>query len=128
MGLKVRVSKAEFLTGFNGNPAGITIIADDRDKQLPSQWVPNDARRNADWRDITYLVDQKDAVPKGGLKKAEAEAAIDRAMATWSSVTCANIPIVTRVDTGVGPDLSVGVLGIGKVGIPFRADIVHSGG
>ena len=127
MGLKVRVSKAEFLTGFNGNPTGITIIADDRDKQLPSQWVPNDARRNADGRNITYLVDQKDAVPNGGLRKGEAEAAIDRAMATWNSVTCANIPIVKRVDTGVDPDLIDGLVGFGKVGTPFLADIVHAG-
>src|SRR5262249_22455701 len=130
MGIKVRIIKAEFLTGLSdnpsGNPSGKTIIADDRDKQLPSQWVPNDARRKADGRNITYLVDAKDALPNG-LRKDVAEAAIDRAMATWNSVTCASLPIVKRLDTGADPDLIDGLLGFGKIGTPFLADIVHAG-
>jgi len=141
MKLNVRVIKAEYLqikpnvaivkeaaNGFDGQFAGNnTVIADDRDLRLPSQWVPNDARRNADGRNITYLVDQSDAAPNGGLGSSQTEAAIDRAMATWNSVSCANIPIVKRADSGVDPDLVDGLVGFGSVGTPYLADIVHAG-
>lgn len=127
MGLNVRVGKAEYVAGFNGNFTGNTIVADDRMLRLPSQWVPNDARRNADGRNITYLVDRSDAAPNGGLRSAQTEAAIDRAMSNWDTVSCAGIPIVKRADSGVDPDLFDGLLGFGSVGTPYLADIVHAG-
>jgi hypothetical protein len=127
LGLNVRVYQAEAVTGFSGNPVGMTLIANDRDLRQPVQWVPSDARRNADGRNITYLVDQSDATPNGGLSSAQVEAAIDRAMATWNSVSCASIPIVKRVDSGVDPDIIDGLLGFGSVGTPYLASIVHAG-
>jgi len=141
MGLNVRIAMGEYvqmksngravkeyLDAFDGKFAGSnTIIADDRVLRSPSHWVPNDARRNADGRNITYLVDQSDAVPNGGVGSAQTEAAIDRAMATWNSVTCASIPIVKRTDSGVDPDVFDGVFGFGSVGTPFLADIVLAG-
>jgi hypothetical protein len=127
MGLNLRVIKAEYVTGFNGNAVGNTIIANDRDLQLPSQWVPGDARRSADGRNLRYLVDQSDATPTGGLGSAQVEAAIDRAMSTWNAVSCATIPIVKRADSGADPDLIDGLVGFGSVGTPYLADIVHAG-
>src|SRR5262249_34169927 len=127
LGMNVRVYQAECVTGFSGNPVGMTLIANDRDLRLPQQWVPNDARRNADGRNITYLVDQSDATPNGGLSAAQTEAAIDRAMATWNSVSCVSIPIVKRADSGVDPDIIDGLLGFGSVGTPYLACIVHAG-
>ncbi len=128
LGLNVRVGTAELLVGLNGNHLGITLIANDRDKQLPSQWVPYDARRKADGRNIRYLVDQSDATPNGGLSVAQTEAAIDRASATWNTVNCGGgIPIEKVADTGVDPDLIDGLVGFGSVGTPYLADIVHAG-
>jgi hypothetical protein len=133
----VRVVKAEYVTGLypaglpateaNGKSVGKTIICDDRDLRLPSQWVPGDARRNADGRNITYLVDLSDATPTGGLGSAQVEAAIDRAMASWNAIDCSTIPIVKRVDTGADPDVIDGLLGYGAVGTPHLGDIVHGG-
>jgi hypothetical protein len=130
LNMKVRVIKAEYVTASTANKVnakGNTLIADDRDLRLPSQFVPNDSRRNADGRNITYLVDQSDATPNGGLSSAQTEAAIDRAMGTWNSQTCVSIPIVKRADSGADPDLVDGLLGFGSVGTPYLADIVHAG-
>jgi hypothetical protein len=128
MGSKYRILKAEYVTVRNGKAVGNTIIANDREFQLLSQWVPNDARRNADGRNITYLVDQSDATPNGGLSSVQAEAAIDRAMSTWNAVPCGGgIPIVKRADSGADPDLVDGLFGFGSVGTPNLADIVHAG-
>jgi len=126
-GLGVQLVKVELLGSFNIEHKGITIIDNDRHKQLNSHFVPGDTRRNADGNNITYLVDQSDATPNGGLTSAQAEAAIDRAMATWNSVECAKIPIVKRADSGADPDLIDGLLGFGTVGTPFSADIVQAG-
>jgi hypothetical protein len=130
LNVNYRVLKAEYVTASTANKVnakGNTIICNDRDKQLAAHWVPNDARRNADGRNITYLVDLSDATPNGGLSSAQTEAAIDRAMATWNGVSCASIPIVKRVDTGADPDLVDGLVGFGSVGTPHLADIVHAG-
>ena len=130
MGSKLRVTRAEFLaasSASNGNPVGITIVANDREFWTPSQWAPNDARRNADGTNIRYLVDLSDGAPNGGLISAQTEAAIDRAMNTWNVVDCARIPIVKVADDGTDPDLVDGLLGYGTVGTPHLADIVHAG-
>jgi hypothetical protein len=132
LGLNVRVAKAEYVTASTGsrvNAKGNTLICNDRELQLALHWVPNDARRNADGRNITYVVDQSDATPNGGASSTQVEAAIDRAMGTWNAVTCATIPIVKRADSGVDPDLIDGLVpgGFGSVGTPFLADIVHAG-
>ena len=117
MGSKIRIMKAEFLgsttASSNGNPVGITIIANDREFWTLSQWAPNDARRNADGSNIRYLVDLSDVEANGGLASAQTEAAIDRAMATWNGVECARIPIVKQADSGTDPDVIDGLLGYG---------------
>ena len=130
MNMNIRILKAEYVTASTANKVnakGNTLICNDRDLRLASQFVPNDSRRNADGRNITYLVDQSDATPNGGLSSAQTEAAIDRAMSTWNSQTCASIPIVKRADSGADPDLVDGLLGFGSVGTPYLADIVHAG-
>jgi len=133
MGSKYRILKAEYVTLGNPNAVikvkakGNTLIANDRDFQTLAQWVPNDSRRNADGRNITYLVDQSDATPNGGLSSAQAEAAIDRAMSSWNSVACASLPIVKRADSGADPDIVDGLFGFGSIGTTNLADIVFAG-
>jgi hypothetical protein len=92
-----------------------------------AQWVPGDARRNADGNNITYLVDESDATPTGGLSSAQVGAAIDAAMSTWNAVPCNKATIVKRADSGADPDIIDGILGFGGVGTPHLADIVHAG-
>jgi hypothetical protein len=126
LGLNIRVIKADLVSGKSQHN-GITLIDNDRHKQLNTHFVPGDARRNADGRNIRYLVDQSDGSTTGGLTNVQSEPAIDRAMATWNAVNCGNIPIVKRADSGVDPDIVDGLFGFGSIGTPHLADIVHAG-
>ncbi|HWM93370.1 MAG TPA: matrixin family metalloprotease [Thermoanaerobaculia bacterium] len=88
----------------------------------PFRWVANDVRRNADGRNLTYLVDQ-DGLPGIG-----PEEAIDRAMATWASGKCLRkADVVKRTDTGADADLFDGLLGYGGLGDHRLGGIVHAG-
>src|SRR5438477_1167199 len=78
MGLNVRIAKASFLAAPGSPEVGQTIFADDRSKQLDTQWVPRDPRRGSRTT-ITYIVDQSDGAASPALSNAQTEAAIDRA-------------------------------------------------
>ena len=127
MGLNVRIVKAEFVGAFNGKAVGHTLVCKDHEMRQIGQYVPRDSRRNADGLNIRYLVDQSDVTPNGAVTSAQAEAAIDRAMANWNAVPCNKAAIVKQVDSGADPDLVDGLIGFGGVGTPFLADIVHAG-
>jgi hypothetical protein len=53
-GLNVRLAYAETVTKANGaeTAEGQTIFANDRTKRLTAQWVPGDARRDAEGNDL----------------------------------------------------------------------------
>ena len=119
-----RVSKAELLTMGETGQYGMTIIDNDRDRVSTFDWVPADARRNADGTKIRYLVDP--TRPPNGLSAAAGEAAIDRAMTTWNSAGV-TIPIEKTAYSGVDPSVVDGLFGFGTIGTPFQADIVHAG-
>ncbi len=125
-GLNARVSKMEYFAIGEGRQ-GQTVFANDRTLQLGTRWVPGDSRRGAVGDDITYLVDKSDGVATGGLANSDTESAIDRAMATWDTVSCSKLDIVKNTDFGQDPDIVDGFLGFGLVGNPFLADITQAG-
>jgi hypothetical protein len=135
-GANYRTAIAEYVTDGTGGDAGGTVLAKNvGNKRLTADFVPNDPNRAA-WSgapgggsdDITYAIDQTgDALPVfGGLLGAATTAAIDRAMATWESVNCSNLPITKNPDLG----LDIGVVAFlnGLGGSPsVVADVQHAG-
>jgi len=123
-GVNVRIAKAAFLAAPNAPEVGQTIFANDRTKQLDTQWVPGDPRRGGR-KTITYAVDLADCNVFPG--SAAIEGAIDRAMTTWANVSCAPIPIVKVPCSSADADVTDGLLGFGGIGTPGTADIIHGG-
>ena len=120
-GLKIAVEAIEFFTIGNGRPSN-------RIHQQEFRWVPNDPRRLAQGTDITYLVDRSDGATASGLSSAQTEAAIDRALTTWSTdEALKKVNIVKRDDRGADPDIFDSFFGFGRFGNPFLADIVDAG-
>jgi len=135
-GADYRAAMAEYLdTTVGGEDQANTVIAKDvGNKQLSTDFVPNDTRRawsapfGGPFDDITYAIDTTgDAVPVfGGLTGAQTDAAIVRAMNSWDALTCSHLPIVRNPDFG----LDIGVVAFlnGLGGSPFVfADVQHAG-
>jgi hypothetical protein len=131
-GLNIRVASASYVTDASSGQAGQTIFAFDHgNKRLGADFVPNDERRHPG-SNITYLVDQSDAVTSlpTALTAAQTEPAIDRVMTTWETTTrCSAFAIDKVADPGVDPDVVDGLFSgdPAQVGTPFYADIVHAG-
>jgi hypothetical protein len=126
---KVRVPWIEYRTASGTGRVGQQLFAFDvGNKQLGVEFVPGDPRRGGR-TNITYLVDQSDGATHTAnpLTSAQTEAAIDRAMGTWEAVRCSKLSIDKVTDTGVDPDVFDGLIGVGGIGTPFQADIVHAG-
>jgi hypothetical protein len=119
--MDVQVEQIEVLTLGEGRSSS-------RLHRQPFRWVANDSRRNADGTRITYLVDQ-DGLATSGLDAGAAEAALDRAMATWSAEPCFahKVGVVKRPDSGADPDLFDALVGYGSLGDFRLADVVHAG-
>ncbi|MDO1447179.1 hypothetical protein Q0590_12995 [Rhodocytophaga aerolata] len=98
---RIRVLYAEYLTSPDGKQAGQIVYANDRQKRLTTQWVPNDPNRFADGNNITYLVDKtyQTANKYNSAPDFNAAPEIDAAMSTWNTSTnCSDLPIVKRTD------------------------------
>lgn len=120
-GLRIAVEAIEYITIGQERPSN-------RIHAQPFRWVPNDPRRLADGENITYLVDQSDGATASGLTNAQTEAAIDRALTTWSTdPALRKVTIVKRADSGADPDIFDFFFGFGGFGNPFLADIVDAG-
>ena len=121
MDLGIQVEQIEVLTIGEGR-------ASTRLHRRPFRWVPGDPRRAADGSNLTYLVDQA-GLPGSGLDAAGVEAAIARAMKSWSTIPCvsAKVGVVKRADAGADPDIFDGLMGYGGFGDYRLADIVHAG-
>jgi len=113
----------------------VQLLSQDRDRpfvttrlhRLPSRWVPGDPRRSADVNRLTYLVDPKDG-PAGGEVPADAEAAIDRAMSSWTAEHCLRkVEVAKRPYTGEDVTIFDASLGYGDFGNWRAADIVIGG-
>ena len=114
------VGYVEFLTV---DEVGIIVYANDRQHQLSSHWLPYDPWRFGT-RDIYWVIDQVDQT--SDVPWADADAAIGRAMNTWNTVPCANIPLVRVNDWGY--DLGYVQYLVGMGGVPgWLADITHAG-
>lgn len=93
-GLDVALVQFEYLTTPESDQVGRLVFASDRgNKQLTSDWVPNDPR-NGTGRDIVYLVNPAKFSTASGLTAAETVPAVQRAMQTWDEIQCSNLPIV----------------------------------
>lgn len=120
-GANFRVAFAETITlAENGrHTAGQQIFANDRQKQLGAQWVPGDARRNADGNNLTYLVFDTFSMANGSI---DSEPAIDASFDTWNNIKRNSKLSINKVqDTGVFPSA------IFAGGNPFLADITELG-
>ena len=132
-GVGLRVHHAELIAHpAYGALEGRTVYADDRSLRTHVRWVPGDPRRNARGTALTYLVDQSDGMTSNGsgfLSSAQTEAAIDRAMATWDQLTCADLSLPKVPDSGADPDVLDWYFSRdwSLFGNPFLADIVHAG-
>lgn len=119
--MDIQVEQIEFLS-LDKSRSSIRV------HRQPARWVPYDTRRNADGSRLTYLVDRDDTAGSG-LEADAAEAAIDRAMASWSDERCLGkrLEVVKRLDDGADPDLFDSMLGFGGQGDYRLADVVHAG-
>jgi len=136
-GSNMRAGVAELLVASDGDAVGITVFSKAvGNKQLATDFVPFDPRRfetsgpfTGTNDNITYAVDQTDAVPPmGGLDASQTTAAIDSAMATWDNVRCSKLSLTKNPDYGV----DIGVLAFLRTGgargsFAFLADIQHAG-
>jgi len=128
-GAPYRVWQAEWYAGPGADADGmgqLLFFADVGNKRLSQDFVPDDPRRawSPNPGEITYLIDRSDLT--ADIAAADAEAAVDRAMATWAAVACAPVPFRKVADDGSDPDVVDGFLGFGGFGTP-RADITHAG-
>jgi len=126
MGEAVRVDVVEWIAASGVGMSGQTVYFNYRgNKQLGAHWVPADPRRGG-FIDISYIVDASEGGTSSGLSDADTTAAINRAMATWNSQKCSNIPI-----TYFGaPDFDLGYVQwlYGFGGFPgWGADFTHAG-
>ena len=124
IGAEYRVEIVEYITIGEDFQTGRTIFASDRgNKQRLDDFVPGDPRRGGG-TDITWIIDRADlssTVPGG----AEVDA-IRRAMATWKSVPCSDIPLIDLGETNVSVGVAQFLFGFGSFPgvIP---DLAHAG-
>lgn len=119
--MDLRVEQVELLTLGQGRSSS-------RLHRQPFRWVAGDWRRDADGNNLTYLVDLSDGLGTSGLTPGAAEAAIDRAVATWSADPCLQkVQVVKRAGGGPDPDIFDFRFGYGGLGNYRTADVVHAG-
>lgn len=97
-------------------------------QQFTYQWVENDPRRHAaNGTTLYYRIDETEPPP--GISFADAEAAIESAVATFNRERCAQNLRLVRVDEGLNQDLGViqNRLGYGGSALAPRADITFAG-
>lgn len=121
-GGSVRIWVAETLTASQN--VGQTVFFNDRTLRLGSHWVPGDPRRGGN-TDISWLSDMTEGTATG-VSLDDTQAAVNRAMTTWNSVNCSNIPLV-RLDGG-NTDWGYVQYLLGKGGVPgWLADYTFAG-
>ncbi len=119
--MDIQIEQIETLTLGDGHSRS-------RLHRQPFRWVAGDSRRAADGSYLTYLVDQA-GLAGSGLDAVAAEAAFDRAMASWAATPCfaKKVGMVKKPYTGADPSIFDGLLGYGGFGDYRSASIVHAG-
>lgn len=119
--MDLRIEQVELLTKSQEREGGRIHIQ-------PFRWVAGDPRRAPQRAQLTYRVDLSDGLGSSGLNPIETEAAVDRAMATWSSDSCfKKMALVKQPDDGTDADLFDSQYGYGGFGDYRIADVVHAG-
>lgn len=139
-GAQVRLFSADVMSrGRSGGHHHRTHWRNAKFNRMDAEFVPNDVRREpfsgpvvpGAIDDITFAIDQADAVPpKGGLTVAQTTGAIRRAMATWDSVRCSGLVL-----REIPAHTSAGIVAWALAGMPggpfaapaLAADILHAG-
>jgi hypothetical protein len=118
-GANFALARGELALSPTADPdRALIVFANDRMLRLTSRWVPGDPRRDADGANLTYLVYQALALANGSV---DSEPSIDSAFDTWGAISCGNLPLVKRSDTGADPSA------FSTTGNPFLADVVNLG-
>lgn len=120
--MDLRVEQIELLTV--GSPRASSQL-----HFQPFRWVAGDPRRAAQGTDLTYKVDLTEGFGASDLAPDSVEAAIDRAIASWSSASCLQtLRLVKRQgDSPVDADIFDSQFGYGEFGDYRAADVVHAG-
>jgi hypothetical protein len=119
-GESFQIEKVEFSTY---DEVGITVYANDRQRQLDSKFAPYDPWRFG-IRDILWAVDNVDQT--ADVPWADAEGAIGDAMDMWDSQPCADIPLTLVDDYGLDLGIVQWIVGMGGIN-GWLADITHAG-
>lgn len=118
----VRINSVEYYTA--AHEAGQIIYFDDRIRVTGERFVPSDPRRFG-VNEIYWLSDSMDGVATD-LSFADTQAALDRAMNTWSNMKCSKLHLVKLPDYGLDWGYVQYLIGFG--GVPgWYADITHAG-
>ena len=121
-GEPVRLEVVEFYT-YSHN-IGQTVYFNNRTHQLGHHWVPGDPNRGGGTM-ITWLSDQIEGTASGVTLEAT-QAALNSAMNTWNTQTCAFIPLVQLPDYGMDWGYVQYLTGFGGVA-GWYADFTHAG-
>lgn len=118
--MDLRVAQVELLT-VGQERATIRLF------RQPARWVAADARRSAQGDSLTYLVEMGDG-PGGEAVPADFEAAIERAIASWTTEPClSKLNVAKQPDLGEDADIFDAYFGHGGLGNWQAADIVFGG-
>jgi hypothetical protein len=125
-GLDLQLVKYEYVTAPSAAKAGRLVLANDRSKQLPFDWVPGDSRRTG-LTNLFWAIDGTEGETSTGLSQADTDGATVRAMQTWQDVNCSNIPLTalgsTPIDVGIMQDF----FGFGGSPTAIAGDYVQAG-
>ena len=85
-GSNLQIQKIEFIVAEG---AGNAVFFNDRgNKQLSSDWVPNDPRNAIPGTDVPYWIDGIELGTSSGMSKAATETAIISTMNIWDATSC----------------------------------------
>lgn len=116
-GSNIQIGKIEFIVAEG---VGNTVFFNDRgNKQLSSDWVPNDPRNDIPGTDVPYWIDGIELGTSSGMSKVATESAIISTMNTWDAASCSEV--FKLLNVGKSTDYGLGDIGV----VQF---IVGSGG
>lgn len=124
-GLNLQLAKYEYVTFGATAQAGREVLASDRSKQLPYQWVAGDPRRGGA-TDLLWTIDGTEGATSSGVTQAQTDQATEDAMQTWQDVKCSSIPLVQLPNTPDDVGVVQALMGYGGL-LAIVADYVHAG-
>ncbi|MBP6756454.1 MAG: hypothetical protein KA210_09910 [Bacteroidia bacterium] len=129
-GSNIQIEKIEFIVAEG---VGNTVFFNNRgNKQLSSDFVPNDPRNALSGTDIPYWIDGIELGTSSGMTKEETESAIISTMDTWGAVSCSEglrlINLGKSTEYGLGDiGLVQFIVGLGGSDQVITGGIAHTG-